>query len=201
LNTQNSTPADIAGALDYAYSQLAAGLDARYAYHDLFHTFQDVIPAVEYLAQAIGLGAEERDLLRVGAAFHDIGFVERRDEHERRGTVIAAHVLPRYHFPPSAITLISELIRATRLPQHPQNLLEEIMADADLDVLGREDFFVRNALLYQETIAFNGAISPEDWRQDQMRFLERHRYFTRAARDRRDAGKQLNLAILSQSPA
>jgi uncharacterized protein len=200
LTFHSSTPADIAGALDYAHRRLSTGLDARYVYHDRYHTFQDVLPAAEYLAQAVGVGAAERDLLRVGAAFHDIGFVEGRDMHEQHGSAIAAEVLARFHFRQDAIAVVNGLIMATRLPQCPRTLLEEIIADADLDVLGRDDFFARNALLFQEAIAFNGDIPPEAWRQDQVRFLESHRYFTQAARDRRDAGKRRNLMILSQLP-
>lgn len=200
MTARTPATADIAGALDYAFRRLTTDLDPRYVYHDQFHTFQHVMPAAEYLAQVIGLEKGERDLLRIGVAFHDIGFVEGRDKHEQRSSAIAAEVLPRFDFSPDATSVIISLIAATCLPQHPQNLLEEIIADADLDVLGRDDFLARNALLYRETVTFNGAISPEVWRRAQLRFLEHHRYFTQAARDRRDAGKRTNLALLSQPP-
>lgn len=187
---------DVEGALQYAYDRLAHGLDARYKYHNEFHTFEDVMPAAVFLAEAYDLPDEERDLLRVGVAFHDVGFIVGSQNHERRGVELAAQALPGFHFSPVAIDVVAGLIRATRMPQSPTNLLEEIIADADLDVLGREDFPARNALLYQETLLSGSALDASEWLHYQVRFLSDHSYFTQAARDRRDAGKQRNLAAL-----
>lgn len=187
---------DVDGALQYAYDRLAHGLDARYIYHNEFHTFEDVMPAALYLADVYGLPDEERDVLRIGVAFHDIGFIEGQLNHERRGIELAAQVLPEFHVSLRAIKMIAGLILATRLPQSPTNLMEEIIADADLDVLGREDFPARNALLYQEALLSGSALGADEWLHYQVRFLSDHSYFTRAARERRDAGKQRNLAAL-----
>lgn len=187
---------DVDGALQYAYDRLAHGLDARYIYHNEFHTFEDVMPAALYLADVYGLPVEERDALRIGVAFHDIGFLEGPLNHERRGIELAARVLPEFRVSPQAIKVVAGLILATRMPQSPTNLLEEIIADADLDVLGREDFPVRNALLYQETMLSGSALGPDEWLHYQVRFLSDHRYFTQAAQDHRDSGKQRNLAAL-----
>lgn len=196
LAVSSTMVGDVGGALQLAFDRLVHGLDARYLYHDVFHTFEDVMPAANYLAKAYDLSAEERDLLRVGVAFHDVGFVEGPQNHERRGVELVAQVLPGLHFSSAAIEVITGLILATRMPQSPTNLLEEIIADADLDVLGREDFPVRNALLYQETLLSGSALDASEWLHYQVRFLSDHSYFTQAARHRRDAGKQRNLAAL-----
>jgi uncharacterized protein len=187
---------DVEGALQYAYDRLLHGLDARYKYHNEYHTFKDVMPAALYLADVYGLPDEERDALRIGVAFHDIGFIEGPLNHERRGIELAAQVLPEFHVSPATIKVVAGLILATRMPQSPTNLLEEIIADADLDVLGREDFPIRNALLYQEGLLSGSALGPGEWLQYQVRFLSDHRYFTQAARDHRDAGKRRNLTAL-----
>jgi uncharacterized protein len=80
------------------------------------------------------------------------------------------------------------------LPQTPYNLLEEIMADADLDVLGREDYFVRNELLRREIAAYGRTVSDEEWRLEQIEFLKGHVYFTDAAKKLRQPGKERNIA-------
>ena len=40
------------------------------------------------------------------------------------------------------IDAICEMIMATRIPQTPANLMQEILCDADLDYLGRDDYFM-----------------------------------------------------------
>jgi uncharacterized protein len=187
---------DVDGALRYAYERLTHELDARFEYHNIFHTFEDVMPAALYLADVYDIGAEERDLLRVGVAFHDLGLCEGSDSHEQRGVAHAKQVLPAFGFSPADIEVIAGLILATRLPQTPTNLMEEIIADADLDVLGRDDFLVRNDILFRETANNGEGRSKRDWLAKQIAFLSDHRYFTQAARDRRDAGKRRNMAAL-----
>ena len=85
---------------------------------------------------------------------------------------------------------------ATQLPQSPRTLLEQIVADADLDVLGREDLATRNQALRDELAASGTQISDEGWLASQLQLLESHHYWTAAARSLRDAGKQRNLEML-----
>jgi predicted metal-dependent HD superfamily phosphohydrolase len=187
---------DVDGALRYAYERLTHELDARFEYHNIFHTFEDVMPAALHLADAYDIAAEKRDLLRVGVAFHDLGLCEGAESHEQRGVEHARLILPAFGFSPADIEVIAGLILATRLPQSPTNLLEEIIADADLDVLGRDDFLTRNDILFRETANNGDGQTKRDWLAKQIAFLRNHRYFTQAARDRRDAGKRRNLAAL-----
>jgi len=42
------------------------------------------------------------------------------------------------------------MIMATKIPQSPKNLLEQIICDADLDYLGRERYEENSLLLLQE---------------------------------------------------
>lgn len=190
---------DVDGALRYAYERLTHELDARFEYHNIFHTFEDVMPAALYLADAYEFTAEKRDLLRVGVAFHDLGLCEGPERHEQRGVEHAKLILPAFDFSPADLEVIAGLILATRLPQSPTNLLEEIIADADLDVLGREDFLTRNDILFREMASNGDGQTRPDWLAKQIAFLRNHRYFTQAARDRRDAGKRRNLeALLEQ---
>jgi hypothetical protein len=85
---------------------------------------------------------------------------------------------------------------ATRLPQSPHNLLEEILADADLDLLGRPDFFARNVSLQQELANYGHELHLKHWYEAQLAFLEQHTYFTPAAKRLRDAGKQQNIKLI-----
>jgi hypothetical protein len=72
------------------------------------------------------------------------------------------------------------------------------MADADLDVLGRNTFFKRSQDLRDERAALGVSISDEAWYQSQLEFLQTHHYFTRAAHQLRDETKDKNIAELTR---
>jgi hypothetical protein len=88
------------------------------------------------------------------------------------------------------------MIRATKIPQQPQNKLEEIIADADLDYLGRDDFFMIGGQLFNELKARNVVNQESDWDQIQIRFLENHHYFTTTARNLREEQKEKHLKLI-----
>ena len=112
------------------------------------------------------------------------------------GAEIAGQVLPGFGFSPAQIAAIQGMILATQLPQSPRTLLEEILADADLDVLGREDFLRRNQALRDELAASGTLLTPERWYGNQLLLLQNHRYFTAAARALRAEGKEENIKTI-----
>ena len=79
---------------------------------------------------------------------------------------------------------------ATRIPQSPKTHLEKIIADADLDALGRDDFWELNRCLRAEQAAFGNSFSDLEWDRDQLKFMLAHHYFTKAAIDLRENRKQ-----------
>lgn len=189
-------PPNLAAASEYALNRLARELPATLCYHSLEHTRDDVLPALEYLVAEIGVGGDELLLLRTAAYYHDLGFVERYDDHESASARIAATVLPRFGYHIGQIQRIAAMIMATRLPQSPTTVLEQIVADADLDVLGRADFLPFSLLLRDELRYTGLVISDADWYRRQVAFLRDHRYWTAAAQVRRDAQKQRNIILL-----
>ena len=190
------TQPDFEQAQHYALDRLERELSPKLVYHSLRHTRDDVLPAAERLAPVEGVAGEELLLLRTAAVYHDIGFVKQRVDHEDVGARIAAEVLPRFGYNPAHIAAIGGMIMATKLPQSSRTLLEKILADADLDVLGRDDFLTRNQDLRAELAAYGTLATDEQWYTNQLKFLEGHRYFTAAARSLRDPQKQKNIAAL-----
>ncbi len=187
---------DYQHAREYALGRLERELAPKLVYHCLAHTRDDVLPAVERLAERSGVSEEDQLLLRTAVLFHDLGFVEKRADHESVGVRLAAEVLPGLGYTPAQIAVIQGMIGATRLPQNPQTLLEELVADADLDVFGRADFFSRNQALREEMAAFGSTFTDEEWYNRQIDFMESHTYFTQAARNLRNEGKQINLQAM-----
>lgn len=189
---------NIEGAVAYALHRLAAELPPEITYHSLAHTRDEVLTAASEFARRAGLAERETDALRVAAAFHDLGFIERPENHEICSARIAAQVLPAFALDARAIELVMSLILVTRLPQSPRNFLEELMCDADLSGLGGDNFLERSAALLKERGAFGRAFSDEEWWREQIAFLEAHHYWTSVAEDLRGAGKASNLLRLRE---
>ncbi len=185
-----------AQAITFALDRLRLELPVELAYHNLWHTASDVLPGSIRLAEHSGVQETDVRLLEVAAAYHDVGFTVTSINHELIGARIAAQTLPDFGFSDTQIEKIMGMILATRHPQSPQNLLEEILADADLDVLGRADFWSRNVALRQEGINFGREVPLEQWFEGQATFLKTHQYFTSAARTLRDKRKKQNIALL-----
>ncbi len=191
---------DFEGAKKYAVNRLERELDDKLIYHSAAHTRDDMLPAIERLAFHIGINGERLLLLRTAAAFHDLGFVESADgnDHELRSTHIAREQLPNFGYTDDQIEAICRLIMATKVPQNPRDLLESLMVDADLDSLGRPDYFTVSGNLRRELSNFGIDHSDQDWYQWQLEFLSTHDYFSEAARELRDDGKQRNINVVSK---
>lgn len=115
------------------------------------------------------------------ALFHDSGFLVQSKGHEKISCDFARQYLPEFGYSEEQINKICGMIMATKIPQSPTNKLEEILAEADLDYLGRDDFFIIGNKLFNE-LSFYGIInSEEEWNKIQERFLENHHYFTDTA--------------------
>jgi len=195
------TQPDFERAKQYALERLTRDLSPDYHYHSLWHTQEDVVPAAERLAEKEGITGESLLLLRTAAWFHDVGCIVQRAEHEAIGVGIVLTVLPGLGYSRDQLRIIQGMIMATRLPQTPHTLLDQILADADLDALGREDFVARNTALRAELAAFGVFWTDQDWRENQINFLREHHYFTAVARSLRQAQKQLNLEALLKKEA
>lgn len=191
-------PLDYRVAKGYALRLLEQDLSPQLFYHSLAHTRDEVAPAADRLASLEGVSGRDYQLLMTTAYFHDVGFIEQYDDHESVSIRIAANILPDFGFMPEDVEIICNAIRATRLPQTPNTLLEKIMVDADLDNLGKEDFFQRSLDLRRELTALGRGVGDQEWYASQIKFLKGHRYWTTAARDLGNAQKQRNIADLER---
>jgi uncharacterized protein len=187
---------DVERATAYAQACLEYHLSPVLTYHSLEHTCDEVVSAVEHLAQLEGVEGEDMLLLRTAAFYHDIGFIRQHHDHEAAGVQIVRTTLPYFGYSPGQIDVIAAMILATRLPQSPRTLLEYILVDADLDSLGRRCFLPRSIALRTELAAFGSEVGLADWYQRQLQFLSQHRYFCAAACKLLNRGKQRNIALL-----
>jgi HD superfamily phosphodiesterase len=170
-------------------------LDPAYEYHNLRHTL-DVIACSQSIGRAEGCDDYELVLLSVAALFHDSGFLYQRKNHEDISVKLFTEAARDTLLSKEEIAIICGCIKATRMPQNPNNKLETILCDADLDYLGRDDFEIIGDALHRE-MAYCGEIESEDaWRQLQIDFLSAHSYFTLFSREHRYPILQKNLSVL-----
>jgi uncharacterized protein len=187
---------DFQSAAQHAIHQLEDKLSTIYAYHSPWHTCEEVVGMAEHLATLEGIDEEERILILTGAYYHDIGFTIQRENHELVGAQYAKSILPRFGYSPNQMQVVEGIILATRIPQRPQNILEEIVADADLDSLGRTDWWSRNLALRKEMALLGRNFTDKEWCERQSGFLKQHHYFTASAKHLRDEQKQGNIHFL-----
>lgn len=172
------------GAKAFILDKLRRELSGKLTYHGVHHTL-DVLAVVGELCSSEGMSPYETMLLKTAVLFHDSGFVVTTTGHEVVGCNIAKEILPGYDYSVEEIDRICGMIMATKIPQSPKNRLEEIICDADLDYLGREDFYSIGQTLFEELKALNVLDSEEKWNQIQVSFLESHSFFTKTNQERR----------------
>lgn len=173
-------------------------------YHNSDHTLKDVLPAAMHLAREENISGHDLFILKVAVLFHDTGFIEQYPNNEEIGARIAGETLPDYHFSRKDITRIKNIILATRvstdheafLQMAGDDILEKIMCDADVDNLGRDDFFKKSSHLRKEMGYFGKKVSDHEWNDYQAFILKTHRFLTPSAIRLRGDGQRKNLSKL-----
>lgn len=158
-------------------------------YHNLEH-IEDVLKSAVAIAESENIEAEEIQLIRLAALFHDAGFIYQASDHEAKSVEIAQDILPKYGLGEDQLAKIASMILATKIPQAPKNNLDKILCDADLDYLGREDFYVISENLYREFLAQGIVQNDREWNLVQKTFFESHQYHTEFSKNIRTERKQ-----------
>lgn len=181
----------------HVLKMLENGLESNLYYHSINHT-KDVVKSVERLALLEGVTDEGLFLLKTAAIFHDAGFLESYSHNEPIGARMAEEILPQYGYTQDHIQTIKELIFVTQIPHKPTNKLQEIICDADLDYLGRNDFEEIADKLRRE-LKERGIISSDrNWDEIQISFLNQHKYFTKTAIETRQKTKENNILLVQE---
>ncbi|HUM65743.1 MAG TPA: HD domain-containing protein [Chitinophagaceae bacterium] len=177
---------------------LRSGLSPQLTYHSVAHT-EDVL----WHAERIGIAEEISDqrlmlLLQTAALFHDTGFLRTYKGHEEESCRIMREMLGSDKYSTEELDTIEGMIMATKIPQSPHTLAEMIICDADLDYLGRNDFFEISDSLRIEFLTFGIISDNKQWDLLQVSFFESHRYFTSSSLQDRYPIKKQHYEILKQ---
>ena len=158
-------------------NKLTFELNPTFTYHNVHHTL-DVINTAEKLAQSHNLGTTEILILKIAALFHDTGYLHVRKGHEEKSSEIFLEYALNSSLDGDIKEQIIGCIMATKMPQEPNSLLEQILCDADLDYLGRDDFDEIEQQLYSELCSAGEMSDRLTWDKIQVTFLQNHRFHT-----------------------
>ena len=189
----------IDAARDYIIAQYSQHPSPPLVYHNLIHT-QQVVQAAAQIAAHYRLQDEELLAIYVATWFHDIGYVlGDTSQHEETGAKEAVQFLKEHQAPENVQTLVQGAILATKMPQSPKNLVEQIVCDADLSHLGSKTFPERNKLLRHELeLTRQHEIPPVQWLSSSITFLVGHHYWTDYAQTLYKEQKDENLEKLKK---
>lgn len=179
-------------AESYILEKLKNELPSNLYYHSYSHVM-DVLQAAITYAEMENISEYETTLLKTAVLYHDSGFTVQSKDHEMVGCDMVQATLPEFEFTDEEIKRIQGMIMATKIPQTPHNILEQIICDSDLDYLGREDFWQIGNNLYKELEIYGILNNQEDWNRLQLKFLSSHQYFTQSAINLRNEKKTQNL--------
>ena len=162
---------------------LEGSLPAHLSYHSLSHTI-DVANVCDAYIKYYKIDEPHAKLIRIAAIGHDFGYIISPVDHEERSIKALSQVLPEI-LNKEEIDLVNGMIRATKVPQVTENLYEEIVADADLDYLGRTDYDVLSEGLYREFQYYKVVNNQKEWLDLQIKFLKNHKFHTPFAQEHR----------------
>ena len=180
--TKTGTPI-VAAAEQYVKRFYDKNFQGNLPFHDYRH-FENVVNAVQLIGEAYELQEQDLEVLRLAAWFHDLGYFESPEGHEAKSAVLAESFLEEQDYPKAQIEQVKACILATRLPQSPETLLQQILCDADLSHLGNAHYWDRCGRLRQEMAIARGIVmSDPEWVEFEINFLMQHSYHTDVAHE------------------
>ena len=180
----------------YVWKLLGENLSPHINFHTIEHT-ERVFEATKQLAKKSKLSREDKKLLYIAALFHDTGFIKSYTNHERESVSIAEQYLSDKQFPEEKINIVKSIIEATRVDLAPDTLLQKILCDADTAHIGDKNYFYFAELLRKEWDHHKEDFNPTDvqWAEENFLFLQKHRFYTKAATKKYQKNKNKNLRI------
>jgi len=176
--------------------ELPSGIKFHDANHTL-HPARGVVAIANRIALSEKISEHDRELLIAAAYFHDTGYIREYAKNEPIAARMAGRILKLIGYRPKEIEKVQKMILATDLARKPRTRLEKILCDADLDNLGREDFFKLDSKL-REGRRIRGLDVSDDikWYRGTLEVMKNHKYYTESQIKLREEEKQKNMKKL-----
>jgi predicted metal-dependent HD superfamily phosphohydrolase len=163
----------------YAEETLGKKLPDHFVFHNLQHT-RDVASAAEEIGLATKLSTDQLETVIISAWLHDVGYIQGFANHEKASADTAVDLLKQWQASEKKILDVQRTIMATKMPQNPQDVMGEVLCDADLHHLASLDIGERGRCLREEFAVIKNIRfkSEQDWLQFNLDFFKQHVYFT-----------------------
>lgn len=168
-------------------------------YHNWEHTIAVYNDSVEICKNSAKISEADQFKIELAALFHDVGYTESsHEDHEIKGAEIAQRFLKENQQSEELIEGVKHLILATKLSHTPKNSLEEVIIDADLAHLGKENYLETTfkKLPIELKDCLNKKFSTVEWVESCINFLSSHNYLTSYAREKYGSIKEENIQKL-----
>lgn len=177
---------------------MSTQLSANHLFHNWHHT-HNVVRGVQEISDSLDLSSTEREIVLLAAYFHDSGHVTKCIGHEEESQKIAYKFLVKNKYLSKNIEKVVQCIAATKIPQSPKCLLEEVICDADLFHLSTVEYLSELELLRKEWLLIAQIhYSEKNWMDMNLNFLRAHQYYTKYGKENLEAGKQQNIKRLEK---
>ncbi|MCI9844795.1 Pycsar system effector family protein [Flavobacterium pectinovorum] len=184
---------------DFVSNLLKDKLSNLYSYHNFNHTLT-VVSAVKELCKKEEVSDDDKKALLTAAWFHDTGYIEGSENHEKESVKIAQEFLKENGESDDFINSVSNLILATVKDYVPKTHLEKIIKDADYAHLMGSEYFTTCELLRLE-LKNTGVVtfSNSEWTKENLNFLlNKHRFYTGYALRKWQPLKEKNLILIQK---
>ncbi len=181
---------------DYVFDLFKRKLSPNHLFHNYTHT-HEIVESARAIGKGLDLSEHELALVEIAAWFHDVGFVETYKGHEEISVNYAKAFLSEKGLEDDEINAVCNCILATKLPQSPKTILEEVVCDADLSHLGAKNYFEKcNMLRMEWDLMLEKKFTDEEWMYHNINFFKEQRFFTKVAELAFQPQKSANLLQL-----
>lgn len=163
------------------------------AYHNMLHTNYVLEMATTIATHTKNIKPEDIEVIQLAAIFHDAIYICGAAQNEKESAAFAEIELNKLGYQAQKIKLVEQLILATKWGHKPQNLLEEIIIDADLAHLHKKSYIHDEFNNLLKEVNIYRAITKENWITECIDFLSQHQYYTEYAQSYFSEGKKQNL--------
>lgn len=173
-------------------------LDSNLLFHNFHHT-ANVVRGVRTICKHSGISNAQKEILLIAAWFHDSGHIYSYEGHEEESQKLALDFLEKCKYPADKITQVLGCIGATKMPQKPDGVLQQIICDADLFHLSLPEYYYLQKLLLEEwRILRSKKYTYQGWLKENLKFLLDHKYFTTYGQTELQRRKQWNIEKYQQ---
>lgn len=184
----------------YVVYLLKDKLPITLTFHNINHTL-DVVKGVLEIGSQSNLSEEELETVQLAAWLHDTGYLYLYKGHEDESIRIAREFLPSINLEQRRIKQIVGCIEATRYPQHPKTIMEQVLCDADFMHFTFPDYpMIASRLRLEWSCYLDKTYSDSEWNDENCSMLSKHKYFTDYGRTTLQKLKDSNLGKLKIFP-